>query len=86
MESFKTEHLTFNVDSSWIVEITIILSYTNANCTLAAKVARRVKANITETLHDKGLSLPASFLANHVHVLFGLEENVGGVENTTTSG
>ena len=45
-----------------------------------------METDITETLHDESLVLPAEGKTNHLHVFWSIQENVGTVEDTATSG
>lgn len=74
-----------DVDAISIVEVTVPLGNTDALGAHAAEVARRVEADITETLHDEGLVLPAKGKTNHFHVLGLVEEDISAVEDTATS-
>ena len=74
-----------HVDAVGTVEVAIPLGNTDALGAHSAEVARRVEADVTETLHDEGLVLPAKGHANHFHVLGLVEEDISAVEDTATS-
>ena len=75
-----------DINALWVVQVTVVLGDTDTLGSHTAEVTGGVETDITETLHDESLVFPAEWKTNHLHVFWSVQENVGTVEDTATSG
>lgn len=73
---------SLGVDSFRVHDTSVPFDDTDTTGTVSVQVTASVKADITETLNDKGFSSKASFQSDHVHVIIVTDEVVDTVVYT----
>lgn len=74
------------VDAFRIENGTVILDHADAPGPSTVEVPHGVQTDVTETLDDEGLTLPAGLQAAHVHVVALVDEVLQAVEDASTGG